>query len=290
MQHFRSVHAGHPLVQEDDVVGGGLQHFQGLRASLGRIRADGCFAQQAYGNLNVHARIVHHQDPCVGRTEGFGAPLCTGPIRGAFAADGADRFRGNDGLRQDDRKDGTFSVFAFHADGSAHQIQQVMGDGQAEACAFHRAVPVQIHPLEFCEEFRDIFLPDADARIPDGDFQRDFSAGGVVLLKAAHPEGHRTFVGIFQRVAEKIGDDLAHADLVTVKGVGDGTVHIQPVLQSLFPGTEGDHAADIIQEGGELIAAFGDFHFSGFDFGEIEDIVDDGQQIGTGLFYIGRIV
>ena len=43
-------------------------------------------------------------------------------------------------LRQLKREAGSFAVFAFHADGTHHQMQQLLTDGKSEAGAFQVAV------------------------------------------------------------------------------------------------------------------------------------------------------
>ena len=51
-------------------------------------------------------------------------------------------------------------------------------------------------------------------------------------------------------------------------------MEIQVLLYRLEP----DHVADVVQHGAELVRSLHQFHFAGFDLGEIQQVVDQGQK------------
>ena len=69
---------------------------------------------------------------------------------------------------------------------------------------------------------------------------------------------------------------------VSVQHVRYRFVRAEMKFQSLLPCLETEHAAEIIEHGAEMVVCSGNVHFSGLNPGEIQDIVDNGQQAAAG--------
>ena len=114
----------------------------------------------------------------------------------------------HDDLRNHDGKGRAFAVDALQADRAAHQVEQHMGDGEAEARAFDIAVLLLVEALEIAEQLLLVLLLDADSGIVDDEGQID-----VVLLLALveHIEIDLARGRVFDRIRQDIDDDLLDA-------------------------------------------------------------------------------
>ena len=217
---------------------------------------------------------------CVGRAE-----VIPGQVRfrrAAFEAfpEIADRFSSDNFLGNDSREYGTVAVDAVHLNGAAHHIQQVFHDGQAEAGTFHGAVFHLPEPFKFLKEPAQVFFPDTDAGIPHGEGQVHDISG---LCFAGHRKRDGAVYGIFDGVVQEIEQDLTDPDSVAEEMVRKIFGHIHQEGQVPGLGPEADQTADVVQHRTEPVFTFPDFHFACLDPGDIEDVVDDGQQILSGV-------
>ena len=122
---------------------------------------------------------------------------------------------------------------------------------------------------------------DADARVADGDMQRDPLLG---LRLQVHAHGDLAPLGELAGVADEVDKDLAEASRVAHQGVrhvgGEPVGQLQTLLvhlrrQGLHRVAEGVPEA----EGGRL-----QLELPGLDLGEVEDVVQEPQQrLGGGF-------
>ena len=164
---------------------------------------------------------------------------------------------------------------AGDGEGSVEFVCVVFADGKAEAGAFLGVWGIELG--EGGEEFGDIGRVDADAGVLDFECER---WGGLINRGC---EGNEAGRGEFDGITEEIGENL-----IEEVGVGLDPVGVVEV------GDEGEgdgftceHGGDPIGETGEEMGegeGFGvDVDFTGFDFGEVEDVVDEVEEIFAAL-------
>ena len=181
----------------------------------------------------------------------------------------------HDVLLQHDNEGGALGVDAVHADLAAHQLHQLLDDAQPQAGALDVAVLLLIYPPESVEDIGDVLLlhplPRVLHRIPDPH---------PVYRPALTPdgEGDGALTGVLDRVAQQVDEDLLDAHLVPAEHAGDGGVHVELELQALLLGLDPYHVDDLREEGPGLIGDVDALHLSGLDLGDVQDVVDEGQQ------------
>jgi len=119
-----------------------------------------------------------------------------------------------------------------------------------------------------------VFGRDTDTGVDDLDAHgmRGLVGGG------ADAEDHFTFFCELDRVAQEVERDLADANGVAVDAARGGVGVVEDQLDVLFSGDAGlefEGALELLVE--VEVDGFED-EFTGFDFGEIEDVVDDGEE------------
>ena len=116
---------------------------------------------------------------------------------------------------------------------------------------------------------------------------------GVVLVAerdaAHHAPGrgdfndHLALVGKLDGVADKIDENLPQPGYVADQDLGNGVVHQVREVEVLFGCFGRQQIHDLLDAGVEFEGMMVQLEFAGLDFGEVKDIIDDGQQgVGTG--------
>ena len=166
---------------------------------------------------------------------------------------------------------------AIHPDASAHDVHEPGGDGQAQARAaiFTRGRAVGL--LEGVEDDILLVRRDADTGVGDGEVKR-----GLVVGHGLRVDGHgdAALFGEFDGVADQVEHDLHEPHRVAHESVGYLVGDVAAEIESLFLGAQGERfegvAKQVTQGQGRGLQA----EFACFNLGEIEDVVDDGQQRG----------
>src|SRR5579863_8151450 len=161
---------------------------------------------------------------------------------------------------------------AVDADFAAHQGGELRADGQSQtgAAIFSRRERVRL--AEGIEYAALDFLGYADARVDDLESQQ--------AIRAGCPYPHDNLAGVreLDGVADEIDEDLAQPHRIAPHGAGDveidGTGQFKPLRMS-SAGKDLDGLFDGFAQA-ELDAL--ELELSGFDFREIQDVVDDLQQ------------
>ena len=113
--------------------------------------------------------------------------------------------------------------------------------------------------------------PDAAVADPDDD---------PVPARACLPldfQAHLSVVGELGRVAEEVEEDLAHAGHVGAHGADVLQADLEHVGVLLDQGLDG--GPDLVDEVADLEALEEQLHFARLDLGEVEDVVDEGQEV-----------
>ena len=144
-----------------------------------------------------------------------------------------------------------------------------------------------IYPAERIKKIRDVFLFHTLAgilyRIPDKDPVDP-------LTFTADRESDRTLAGVFDCVIQQVYQNLLDAHLVATEHTWDGGVYVKLKLQPFFFGFNPNHVDNFRKKCAGLIRGVDDFHFSGFDFGYVQDIVDQGKQKFAGSLDIPGVL
>ena len=188
-------------------------------------------------------------------------------------------------LRQVDGKCGALAVLALHSDLAAHHLQQVLRDGKAQARTLDSAVLLKVHALELAEKFGHILRLDADACVLYSEHEPQRAA----VALSAHVEQDAPLVGVLHGVVQDIHDGLAHAYRVPVQPVRQVFVNVDMEVQALLFRLEHDHVRHVVQDGAELVIHLNDLHPARLDLGEVQNIVDDGQQVLPGALHVAGV-
>ena len=138
---------------------------------------------------------------------------------------------------------------------------------------------------------RKVFLCDTDTGILYLDRQTsDSRIKTVCIIIPDDAQCHRTLIGKLHRIIQQIDEDLTHAGLVTQEHLRDIGIDLQMHDDILVTHTEFDDRHHIRQHFIKIIGILFDHHLTGIHFGEIQDLVDDGEQIFGRVLDHGNIL
>ena len=166
---------------------------------------------------------------------------------------------------------GAYALLAFDGNLAVHQRNQLPHDGHAQTGAAKPPCDTAIGLFETVKDTRHLGRGHAHAGIADLDFKR-------LARLALQCEGHRALIGEFDRVVQKVVQDLADPVRIAQNRQCTSAVGMHTEFQPLFLGTDRvqglDGLCQIVDDEGDAF----DLHLAGFDLGHIEDVVEDTQQ------------
>ena len=274
-QHAGAVQAGHDPVDQQQVVRpagqlGLIDHGQRALAVLrtvdasGREHADAERAQQVFEREPRVGLVVDHQNP-----HHIGARQCG---RGRGRRHGERKARREDEAR-------AVAGRALDPDRAAHQLDDALGDREAEPGA---AVATRCRAVglgEFLEQPLDLFGRHADARIANREAQR---LGAVVARFECDRELDVAAVGELHRIRQQVAQHLAQAQCITHQRSALAEqarlAHVEQQFDVLFVCALAQQRERIAGHVLDPEAPFLQFELAGLDLREIEDVVDDPEQ------------
>ena len=135
--------------------------------------------------------------------------------------------------------------------------------------------------------FADCSRRHADAGVAHGKLELHLLAGALEQFDA---EADLAAFGELDRVVDAVGENLAEAERVADEQLGDAGrgVHqeLEPLFVCLLRGQRRDGADDFI----ELEVDGFDVELARLDLGEVEDVVDDGQERCAGIVDLADVV
>ena len=175
---------------------------------------------------------------------------------------------------------------ARNLDGAAMQLGELLGQRQAKPSAFEALGQAVVDLAEFLEGGVDLGASHADAGVPDGDAKpAAVLQGGADFDFAAR---RRELDGVRQHVDEHLPQpDLVAADLDALLRIFLQDPHITGF------GLRLDRAQAGIEDRAQIGLALGKLDLAGLDLGDVENVVDDGQEMVArivdvaGIFEIG---
>ena len=169
---------------------------------------------------------------------------------------------------------------AVHADITVHQSDQLFGNCQSQSGAISSARVGTVLLREGVENQGLALRFDANTRISNLESKQRRPSLGTDLPDANHD---LAFFRKFHGIADEINQHLPQAYRVATHAPGDIWRNIHDQLQALPVcelGEQGDatfdHPAKIERRNFQL-------QLAGLDFGEVQDVIDDGQQGIAGL-------
>ena len=158
-----------------------------------------------------------------------------------------------------------------------------MDNAQPQSGALNVAVLFLVHPLESVKNIGDVLLLYPQSGVLHG-IPDPHPVDRLALTPDS--EGDRALAGVFHRVVQQINQNLLDAHLVSAEHTGNGRIDLKFKLKALLLGLDPHHIDDFRKKRAGLVGDIDDFHFSGFDFGDIQNIVYQGQQQLAGTLNI----
>ena len=274
--HLHPRNAGHLPIDQQQIEGlvlAGRQHRQ----------HQGFLAVACVGDLEVHvpqqalqdfagARVVvDHQDPAPaprGQGAAWGQAL-THPHLGG------------------EPERGPLARCAGDTHFAAHQLGQALGNGQPQARA---AIPPGgggVGLLEGLEQSGHLLFVQTDAGVAHGEAQGHRRAGMGQLADAHHHLARRREL---DGVVDVVHQHLTQAQFITHPVGRQVRGDVEDQLQALAGGLVGQQGAQRGQETveGELRALHA--QHAGLDLGDVQHVVDDTQQVMTGLLHVPQMI
>ncbi len=204
------------------------------------------------------------------RRDRFGhGDRCTARLRRGGRLDGE---RLAVALRQHQGKGTAGARRTLHLNLAAQQVRQLAGDRQAQARAAITSVGGAIGLAERLEDRRLLLRRDADAGVA----HREGQHAAIARLDA---QGDRALLGELEGVGQQVLEDLLQALAVGEQGgrqvVGQFDAEAQGLLHGLWK-EQALHAIDQPREDGQFRVHL---ELAGFHLGNVENVVDQGQQV-----------
>ncbi len=175
--------------------------------------------------------------------------------------------------------------FAVDADLPAHQLDEQLADGQAEAGAAILARGRRIGLGEFFKDFRPLVGGQADAGVG----HRQAQMTQIAFFADLHVDHDVPARGELDRIRKQVGDDLPHARGIALHAARGRRRIMHHQLQALVARIDAlhlRHGFDFMQQ---VERDRFELQLARFDLGEIEDVIDQLQQaFGTALRHGGE--
>ena len=159
---------------------------------------------------------------------------------------------------------------ARHPHVSAVKGGEPLREGKPETCSFVLAAWSGIDLVEFLEDLFQVRLGDADPGIGDRDLDGVLRAHGI--------DRHGP---VFGCELDRVGDEVQQ-HLLQLAAVGQhlaGAIDLGQQRDVLLRDQRLDRLADLVDSFCDRHEAEAQLHLTGFDLGEVEDIVDQSEQV-----------
>src|SRR2546421_9218036 len=140
--------------------------------------------------------------------------------------------------------------------------------------------------LESLEEAAHLLVGETDAGIGDGEV--DELAVVVFLLDSSSYDDFALF-GEFYSVVAEIDEDLTEAKRIALRMSGDCGIDVKNKFEALGSSFFRNEVADIFEDLLQIEVDVFDSKLAGFDFGEVENVIDDAEEMLTRLLNLADI-
>ena len=169
-------------------------------------------------------------------------------------------------------KGASFAGFAVHSDLPIHHLNKSFADGQSQSRAAVFAGGGSVGLGKCLKQFGGLFCRHADAGVTYGKAQSCLVFGFVHQFRRHH---YFPVVGELNGVVGEIEQYLAQTQRVAHQGLGDIRGRVEKNFQVLFPGFDRYQIGQVFQNIFQVKLDGFNVELSGFNFGKIQDIVDD---------------
>ncbi len=167
------------------------------------------------------------------------------------------------------------------ADLAAHERSEMPVDGKSEAgpAIFARGRTIRL--LEYLEQPRNLCGIDANSRILNFEPKENRRSA---FLQESRSKNDRSPLRELHGIARVVEDQLREPHRIAAKRLGNRRIDVEDDFQSLSLGAIADEIEDPAHEQRiEIEIGLFERQLSGFDLGDVEDVVDDGKKM------LGRI-
>ena len=174
-----------------------------------------------------------------------------------------------------------FSFLAPDADGSAHHIQDVLGDGHAQAGSLDSADGCRLLSGKGFENMLLELLGHADAVVLYAKFKGGVSAEGAGLFQ--HPDADGSaYRGKFDGIAGNIQQHLIEAQFISNNILMQDILGVDEKILLLCRNIGLDDGSQVVKHIRQMHLFFLDFHPAALNTAHIQHIVDEAQQMVAG--------
>ena len=175
----------------------------------------------------------------------------------------------------------TLARNTFQANFTAHQLDQLLGNGQAQAAAASLASQRVVGLAEGAEQLLLVLFGHPDTAVLHADAQ----LRTVVMQVFEHGANHDvTVLGELDGIADQVAEYLAQAQRVAEQVQRSVAVDQADQFQMLGMRVGGKYGETVLDQIAQVERAVIEDQPSGFDLRDVEDAVDDRQQV------VGRLL
>ena len=238
--------------------------------------------QERDSDLAVQIVVVDQKDaallqvvPCVG-VRSLRLMRCRRPFAGQLQG-------------QLDGEGGALALDALHGDGAVHHVDEVLGDGHAQAGSLDAADGGGALAFERVEDVLDELRAHADARVRHDEPVAPVARRRAIELVDLHLH-EAAGVRELQGVAEQVQQDLVDAQLVAahVGMAHPGGVHGEVQLAGARFGL--DDAVEVLQEVDQVVGLLVEGHLAALDVAHVQDVVDETEEVGAGGLDLAQVL
>ncbi|KAF5033174.1 hypothetical protein DSECCO2_609520 [anaerobic digester metagenome] len=216
------------------------------------------FFEHALAGQEVDHVVLDQQDAqgSAGGGRGLGRRLPFGPRAGQAQGQGQEKRRAP-------------ALLGVDVEARIHEPRQPAHDGKSKPRPLETAGVGALGLDEGLEDFVQLVVGDADARVRDGN-EHARAAFFPFEQRRLHP--HRALFRELDGVADEVEEDLAQPDFVADERGRQARVHLERQRKALFPGGHGREVEDRGAQSRQGEFGLVDDELAGLDAGEVQDV------------------
>ncbi len=172
-------------------------------------------------------------------------------------------------------EDAAGARLAAHLERAAQQLRQLAGNRQPQAGATVTAIGRAVGLAKRLEHHRLLVQRNADTRIAHRE-------GDLPAVVAPNAQPHRTLFGELERVGQEVAQDLLDALTVGEQAGRRLVVDLHVEMQRFFLRLGVEQVLQTLEHPRQVQQFGMDVELAGLDLGDVEDVVDQGQQVVAG--------
>src|SRR5215472_3862452 len=269
LRHGEAIHSGHAAIQKHQAVrrvilARAFELGDRLRA-IDRLPYFGTPGDERLPKDHAVGGVIVHDQ-------------CTEALEVDYGGAGSALRLVGESETQDEAERAPLTGLAFHGQVAAHETDELFGDGEPQASSAVSSRGAGIGLREILEDDRLLFARNADSGVGDAERQTVRQRFRVGL----HPQHHFSPFGELDGVAQQVKQHLSQAKRVAdeiERHIGGDLRH---QLEALFVRLDSGYLQASLDHIRQVEFDAADFHTTGFDLREVEDVVDQIEQAVSG--------